>query len=299
MSDRLTRLPRRRRTSGASAQAGSLALVVAAIAWLAVPAGPQRVTANQGPAPSDVATRQGRALATRVADARESSGFRMRARVVIGRENDAEHRARVLQLRFAGRREARVTRLLFQVLWPNTLKGHALVLDRAPQSPVTGFLFDPPDRITALTAASTTAPFAGSGLTIEDLADDFWYWPDQRAGGRGKDGSRGCTMLESRPPAGSASAYALVRSCIDDRTAMPRWVDKLGPDGALVKHIAFERRGAAESEATIRLSMMVTGRADVPQTRVEFLRSEREAVVDADEFSPARLARLGLGEPRK
>jgi hypothetical protein len=239
------------------------------------------------------AAQRGQELARRVAQAQDTSGFQIRARVVIGTDADDAPRPAVLQLRIVGRREAGLTKILYQVLWPNTLKGHAAVIERRKSPPVTGFLFDLPARVTPLTAALIAAPFAGSGLTLEDLADDFWRWPVQRAVGQGQAGRQTCTILESHPSEDAASAYAQVRSCVDARKATPLWVEKRGADGALIKRIAFERPESKDRERPYRLAMVVEGGLASPPTRVEFLKSERDLTISPAEFSVERLGALG------
>jgi hypothetical protein len=243
------------------------------------------------------AARLGRELASRVAQAQDTSGFQARARVVVGMESEQGPRPVVLQIRFLGRRESGGMRMLFQVLWPNALKGHAAVVERRERPPVAGFLFDPPDRVTPLTPALVTGPFAGTGLTLEDLADDFWRWPSQRVAGDGKADGQPCTLLESQPSREAASAYALVRSCVDAKRAVPRWVEKRGPDGALLKRIVFERRRGKSRDESVSLAMVVTGDARVAPTRVEFLKSERDVSVPSVEFTPERLGHLGAKAP--
>ncbi len=247
--------------------------------------------------PTTDAARLGRDLARRVAQAQDTSGFQARARVVVGRESDQGPRPVVLQIRLLGRRESGVMRMLFQVLWPNALKGHAAVLERRERPPVAGFLFDSPDHVTPLTPALVTEPFAGTGLTLEDLADDFWRWPSQRVAGEAKADDQPCTLLESQPSREAASVYALVRSCVDAKRAVPRWVEKRGANGAVLKRIVFERRRGKSREDGVSLAMVVTGDARVPQTRVEFLRSERDVMISPVEFSPERLGRLGAKAP--
>lgn len=269
---------------------GRIALVAIGMAAVGAGAGAEQEST------ADTA-RRGQELARRVVQAQDTSGFQIRARLVIGTESDDATRPTVMQVRLAGRREGRVTRILFQVLWPNTLKGHAAVIERHQTPPITGFLFDLPDRVTPLTRALIAAPFAGSGLTLEDLADDFWRWPVQHVAGEGKDGTRACTILESQPSREAASAYAMVRSCVDAKSATPRRVEKFGAGGALVKRIVFERRGSKGRDENVRLAMVVDGGAGVPLTRVEFLTSKRGVTVSPSEFSIERLGSLGQKPP--
>ncbi len=280
------------RTAGRAAAfaAAAVAALTGAIAVASGPAAAQRTA-------QDDASR-GRALAKRVVAAQSTRGFLMRARVVVGDESPDGSRRTVLQIRLLGRREQSSDRLLFQVLWPAALKGHALVVERRDRPPLSGFLFDPPSRVTPLTAALIARPFAGTGLTVEDLADDFWRWPGQRFAGRGVDGKQSCTLLESEPPADAYSAYALVRSCVDERRNVPRWVDKVSLDGAVVKRISFVRASSGAGSGSTRLTMRVEGPL-VPPTRVEFLRQDRDVGISPDEFSVEGLARLGTEAPSR
>jgi len=235
-------------------------------------------------------------LARRVAAAQSSRGFLVRARVVVGHEPADGPPATVLQIRMLGRRDKTSDRLLFQVLWPTAMKGHALVLERRERTGRTGFLFDPPSIVTPLTRTLAAEPFAGTALTPEDLADDFWRWPAQRFAGVGRDGQRYCSLLESEPPAEAESAYTRVRSCIETGRHTPRWVEKVGPGGLIVKRISFERTRSGSGGDGATLTMVVEG-PRVPPTRVEFLRQDRDVDVAPQEFTVERLGRLGLAPP--
>jgi hypothetical protein len=243
------------------------------------------------------AERRGRELAKRVLQLQDTSGFQIRARVIIGAESDDSPRPSILQVRIVGRREIDLTRVLFQILWPNSLKGLAAVIENRHQPPIAGFLFEPPDRVTRLTPALLSAPFAGSGLTLEDLAEDFWQWPQQRVAGQGHAGQEECTILESRPSPAAASAYSLIRSCISLKKAAPLWVEKLGGDGRMMKRITIETPDRKGHSQDFRTAMVVEGGVAWPRTRVEILKNERGIAVSPDEFSVARLRSLGARNP--
>jgi hypothetical protein len=240
---------------------------------------------------------RGQDLARRVIRAQSPAGFRIRARVVIGTESETAPRPTVLQIRMAGRHEPALTRLLVQVLWPTALKGHAAVVELRTEAPISGVLFDLPDSVATLTPVLVRSSFAGSGLTIEDLADDFWTWPDQQIMAERRDSVQACTILESRPSRHAASAYSVVRSCVNEKTAAPDWVEKYGDGGALVKRITFERRRAKHGGESIGLTMLVDSGPNMPPTRVEFLKSEWNVTVRASEFSAEQLRRQGGEAP--
>ncbi len=267
------------------------------VAALALASGAATAAATGQATPAD-ADRQGHDLARRVARAQDTVGFTARARVVVGTESDGGPRPLVLQIRLLGRRDAGGMRLLFQVFWPSALKGHAAVVDRRPRQPLTGFLFDVPDRVTPLTHALLTASFAGTSLSLEDLADNASLWPTQRFAGTGRADGQPCAVLESQPARAEDSAYTMVRSCIDTKRAVPRWIEKFGPPRTLVKRIVFERRRARGRNDTISLTMIVTDATGAETTRVEFLRSERDIIVGPAEFAPERLRHLGAKSPR-
>jgi hypothetical protein len=238
---------------------------------------------------------RGAELAKRVLQKQNTSGFQIRARAIVGENPDDPTRSSVLQVRIVGRREKSKTQVLYQILWPTSRKGTSLVLELGPQSKISGFLFVPPDLITPITDSLLTAPFAGTALTIEDLAENYWHWPSQRIVGQGRAGERRCTILESRTPQETSSAYATVRSCITRNT--PLWVEKLTADNHLVKRIAFEISGREQTEEANRRAMVVEGNDKSQHTRVEFLKSERNIKISPDEFSIERLKSLIVAKP--
>jgi hypothetical protein len=238
---------------------------------------------------------RGTELAKRVLQKQSTSGFLIRARAVVGENPDDPALSSVLQVRIVGRREKSTSQVLYQILWPTSRKGTSLVLELGPQSKISGFLFVPPDRITPITDSLLTAPFAGTAMTIEDLAENYWHWPSQRIVGQGRAGERRCTILESRAPQETPSAYTTVRSCIA-RNA-PLWVEKFTADNHLVKRITFEISSREQTGQASRLAMVVEGNAKSQHTRVEFLKSERNIKISPDEFSVERLKSLIAAKP--
>jgi hypothetical protein len=206
---------------------------------------------------------RGAELAKRVLQKQNTSGFLIRARALVGENPEDPALSSVLQVRIVGRREKSKTQVLYQILWPTSRIGTALVLDLGPQSKISGFLFTPPDHLTPITDSLITTPFAGTAMTIEDLAENYWHWPSQRIVGPGRAGERRCTILESRPPPETTSAYS-------SRT---------------------------KTEQTSRIAMVVEGNDKSQRTRVEFLKSERDLKISPDEFSVERLKSLTVAKP--
>src|SRR5204863_3947989 len=114
-------------------------------------------------------------LVAKVVEARKTSGFRIRAKLIHTTPGSETRDAR--QLLIKGRRDGEATKVLYQILWPTTVMGQTLVIEQSAQHKTTGFLFEPPNKVTALTPQLMTQPFFGSDLTIEDVAEDFWHWP--------------------------------------------------------------------------------------------------------------------------
>jgi len=239
----------------------------------------------------DAASR-GRALAQRVLQAQETSGFQIRARVVVGPEEESGPGPAILQVRIVGRRDKGATQVMHQILFPPALKGLAVVFEQPGTGAVKGFLFEPPGRVTPLAPPLMATYFAGTGLTLEDLAENFWLWDRQRVAGESRAGDQACTILESRPASEDRSAYTLVRSCIAPEKATPLWIEKMGAEGKPVKRIIFETAGRKSNEPGYRAAMVVETDVPAQRTRVEIVRSQRGITISPAEFTIERLKGL-------
>jgi hypothetical protein len=228
----------------------------------------------------------GQKLAKRVLKAQETSGFRVRARGIVGRNTDEDPNAITLQVRITGRQEKDVSRVLYQIMWPQSLKGHAVVIEQRRQYGISGFVYEPPDVVKKLTPELLATPFAGSALTYEDLSEGFWRWPDQRTSGSGRAGAKKCSILESRPSPEIVSAYSLVRSCIETKRALPLWIEKSGKDGKLSQKITFETANRKNQEDFQRAMIVERGSS---RTRIEFLKIERGLTIPPGELSVEQL----------
>jgi hypothetical protein len=179
-----------------------------------------------------------RELMAKVIEANRTTGFRVRAKLVVTAANP-EHRD-VKQLLIKGRTEGKTTTTLYQILWPAEAKGQSLLIEKKGDS-VNGFLFEPPGTVRKLSPALLAQPFFGSDLAIEDLAEDFWDWPSQKIVGEETIDKRPCTIVESRPPGEIASSYLLVKTWIVPELALPLRVEKYGKNRRLVRRITADR----------------------------------------------------------
>jgi hypothetical protein len=224
----------------------------------------------------------GQKLAKRVLKTQETSGFRIRARGVVEENSGKDSKQIVLQVRITGRQEKEVYRVLYQIMWPQSLKGHAVVIEQRRQSALSGFVYEPPDTVKKLTSEMLMTPFAGSALTYEDLSESFWRWPNQRSPGKGRAGSKECTLLESRPSPETSTAYSLVRSCIETKKSLPLWIEKLGKDGKVSQKISFETADRKNRQDFQRAMIVERGAG---KTRIEFLKMERGLTIPPEELS--------------
>jgi hypothetical protein len=247
-----------------------------------------------GRSPGVDADRRGAELVARLVRYQRTSGFRANARLTVAPTDPLK--ATAAQVRILSRQEGRATHLLYQVVWPQPLRGYALCLERSDDGAESrGFLFEPPDRVTSLGGEVRTRAFLDSDLLIDDLIEDFWRWPSQRVAGQASVGGRACTILESRPPTGASSVYSLVRSWIAQARPVPMRIDKLDRNGQLCRRLTFvapSNRGP-EGPMPARLAVEVPG--STRTTTIEYFGSDRDIVVPAEEFSVERLKLVAAG----
>jgi hypothetical protein len=231
-------------------------------------------------------------LMAKVVASQRTSGFTMRARLIM-QSADAAKAPVIVQIRALGRRDPTGTRVLYQALWPDAVKGRAVVVERASRQPTGGFFFVPPDETTPITAARLTDAILDSDLTVEDLAEDFQQWPDPVYAGQDKVRGGSCRIVESRPPAGTPSSYPLVRSCVSESKLLLLRIEKMGAGGRVIKRFTVTKTALAESGAVSPRTIEIQNLARGSSTTIDVSRGERDIAVSAKEFTPARLRTLG------
>jgi hypothetical protein len=110
--------------------------------------------------------------------------------------------------------------------------------------------------IEKITPAQFDQKVRGTGLTYEDLALKFLYWPDARVTGENSIRTRNCWKLELKAPS-RQSQYSNVYL----------WVDKNG--GALMRMEGFDWKGQLAKRFEVVSAQKIEGRWFLKQMRIE------------------------------
>ena len=107
-----------------------------------------------------------------------------------------------------------------------------------------------------VTAAEFDRKVRGTGVTYEDLALKFLYWPDARVTGENSIRSRNCWKLELKAPS-RQSQYSNVYL----------WVDKAS--GAIMRMDAFDWKGQLSKRFEVISGQKIDDRWFLKQMRIE------------------------------
>lgn len=223
-----------------------------------------------------------RALIARVL-ANRLAGFRGRGRLV---QTDPHTRKDALQrFEIKARRDGKVVTVLYQLISPAASAGRAVLLLMEDGHPAKGSLIEAPQSVVPLDAQGLQKSLFGTDLRIEDLTDSFYYWPDQRiAGGESIQGCQ-CTIIESHPGSEVPAPYALVRSWICPRMALPLRVEKVGRDPNSTRTLTVERAAKADRDHWGVRSLVVTTAAGTGRTLLEVSSFQADVQVPEVEFT--------------
>ena len=245
-----------------------------------------------GALPAQDAAPDARQLVAAVLANQRSSGFTARARVEARR---GEGPSRTVQILAKGRRDGNTAETMVAAMWPADVKGQAVVVKRRDGGEASGFRFTPPGQVDRMQGGDMDEPLFGTGLSVDDLSESFWDWPEQKITGSGKQGHDDCWILESRSHAGKARHH-MVRSWIAKGKMLPLLIEKAGKDGKAVTRLTVEhttKRGdGGWSPTELLIESLDTGW----RTRVTFSRGERGLVLPAADFSPEAVKALGAGK---
>ena len=107
-----------------------------------------------------------------------------------------------------------------------------------------------------ITAAEFDHKVRGTGVSYEDLALKFLYWPDARVTGENSIRTRNCWKLELKAPS-RQSQYSNVYL----------WVDKSG--GALMRMEGYDWKGQLAKRFEVISAQKIEGRWFLKQMRIE------------------------------
>jgi hypothetical protein len=230
------------------------------------------------------------ALIAQVMAARRTTGYRVRARLI--RTTSGSEQRDVKQLLIKGRQEGDNSKALYQILWPASLQGQTVVIEKTAGQNARAWMLTPPDRVATLAPNGPGGMFFGSDLTLEDVEEEYWHWPDQRIVGEETVGQRRCKILESRPPNGTASAYAVIRTWIAADISLPLRVEKFGRDGRLIKRISADKVARRKDNSWTAADVIVEPADGRTRTVLEGTRAERDIDVPDKDFTVEQIEAL-------
>jgi hypothetical protein len=234
---------------------------------------------------------EAKALVARILDAQRTRGFTIRAKLTVS-ETGAETR-KAAQLRVKGRRDETGTRLLYQILWPATDKGSALYLERLGKKTLSGFFFTPPETLEPIGPDALSASYFGSDLSVEDLTDDFWQWPDVKPGAREEAGHEHCLIVNLRPPSDAKTNYSLIRAWISEEKAVPMRLLKFNRQGEAAKEFLVQKI-VQNQKFWFPTVTIIQKPGGTRQTAFDISRGDRDAEVPLTEFSVEEIKK-GVG----
>lgn len=194
-----------------------------------------------------------------------------------------------LQLLIKSRRNDKVTEVVYQILWPRERKNEAILLrlEHGTQAR-RGWHYLPPAEPKALAENQWQELVFGSGLSYEDLVDDFYAWESQTLVASESVDGIPCHIVESKPGKASSS-YASVRSWIDSRRMIPLRIEKYQKSGNLACRMTPTRIVRAENGQHVPASLLVQRSGQAGATEVQGSKIRRDVTYKEDEFSPAGL----------
>jgi len=193
---------------------------------------------------------------------------------------------RVLQLQIKQRRTKTATDLVYQVLWPDELKGEAIILHQA-QGTATGSIIVPQQPIRALKSSQMSEGLFDSDLSYQDAVENFFAWKKQAIVSSEVINGVNCQILESKPDNSSMSIYARVKSWIDPRRFVPLRVEKYSSSGELIRRIDVTRVARDEKHNPIPANLTVHGPRKNSVTQFNGARIDQDANFTDADFTPA------------
>jgi len=225
-------------------------------------------------------------LAARLDSLREGSAL-IRSKLEI-RSPDVGQR--VLQLQIKERRTKTSTDLVYQVLWPNELKGEAVILHQG-QGGFKASIIVPNQPVRTIKGSQMNEGLFDSDLSYQDALENFFAWKKQAIIGSEVINGVNCQILESKPDSSAASLYARVRSWIDPQRFVPMRIEKYSSSGELVCRIDITRIARDERHNPIPASLTVHGPRKDSVTEFNGARIDQDVNFTDADFTAAGILR--------
>ena len=205
--------------------------------------------------------------------------------------------ALLLQLQIKQRRTAASTEVVYQVLWPKTRAGEAVLLRQSGNQPASGSLFTPPDNLQTLDASQMKNGLFGTDLTYADVVENFFAWDNQNLVGTEVVDRVPCQILESKPGAGQRSIYTSVRTWIDTRRLVPLRIVKTSRSGPPVRRIDITHIVTDDLGRAVPANFFVSGSNESSGTEIEGAKLTHQVNLSDSELTPNGLKEVTV--PRR
>ncbi|MBC8125724.1 MAG: outer membrane lipoprotein-sorting protein, partial [Gloeobacteraceae cyanobacterium ES-bin-144] len=191
-----------------------------------------------------------------------------------------------LQLQIKQRRTRTSTEVVYQVLWPKERAGEAVLLRQSGNQAASGFLFTPPNTISALKASQMKDTLFGSDLSYADVLENFFAWENQTLVGTEVVGRVTCQILESKPGKGQRSEYSGVRTWVDIRRVIPLRIEKSSAGGALVRRFETTDVATDDLRRSVPANLTVSNPQKGSATDLDGSKLKHDVVLTDRDFTP-------------
>lgn len=178
------------------------------------------------------------ALVKNVLASRTTAGFR--ATATLTRTVPGTSFSDVRQISVWGRRAVNTGTLVYQQVWPAQRGPLTVALKDAGDHHLRGVEYGI-DRSRTITPRSAGDPLFESDLILDDLFEDFWFWPSRAVAGEEYIGQDFCVIADFRADPGASTPYSRVRAWISSDRSLALRLQKFGRDGTLDKTINMYR----------------------------------------------------------
>ncbi|HET9523893.1 MAG TPA: outer membrane lipoprotein-sorting protein [Terrimicrobiaceae bacterium] len=198
-----------------------------------------------------------------------------------------------LQIQIKARRAGDAADVFYQILWPKERKGETVLLRKAKDGSVRGWIFVPPDTLRSIGASQMKEPLFGSDVLYEDLVDNHFAWKTQAFVGAGDVNGVNCQILESKPGKGDNSSFTTVRTWIDSRRLIPLRIEKYVA-GRLARRIDTANVVTDDIGRQIPANLTVSGSRPHSVTELDGSRIKHDVTYSDRQFTPEALKEVTI-----